>query len=96
MRVLIVLLLLLSPAFAGRRCQTCLRDTHGHIRRSQAVKREFRANHPCPSTGRTSGACPGYTIDHSVALCKGGLDIPSNLSYQTTAEAKAKDKIECK
>ena len=32
--------------------------------RSAAVKREFQLTHPCPATGRTSGACPGYVKDH--------------------------------
>jgi hypothetical protein len=27
--------------------------------RSRAVAREFQREHPCPSTGLTSGACPG-------------------------------------
>jgi len=32
--------------------------------RSASVKREFQLTQPCPSTGRTSGACPGYIKDH--------------------------------
>jgi len=31
--------------------------------RSRAVTREFQREHPCPSTGRTSGPCPGYWKD---------------------------------
>ena len=27
--------------------------------RSREVTREFQREHPCPSTGKTSGACPG-------------------------------------
>jgi len=30
--------------------------------RSRAITREFQREQPCPSTGRTSGACPGYKI----------------------------------
>src|SRR6266404_5706098 len=37
--------------------------------RSQSVKHEFQRQHPCPSTGRTTGACPGYVKDHVVPLC---------------------------
>jgi hypothetical protein len=59
-----------------------------------AAKREFRKAHPCPATGRTSGACPGYVIDHVVPLKRGGPDAPANMQWQTTAAAKAKDKIE--
>lgn len=49
---------------------------------------------PCPSTGATSGACPGYVIDHVTPLKRGGADAPTNMQWQTTAEAKAKDKWE--
>jgi hypothetical protein len=64
--------------------------------RSASVKREFQLTHPCPSTGRTSGACPGYVKDHIVPLACGGPDAPSNLQWQTTADAKAKYKRETK
>jgi hypothetical protein len=40
------------------------RDSHGRIRRSTAAKNAFKRLHPCPSTGRNSGSCPGYVIDH--------------------------------
>jgi hypothetical protein len=32
--------------------------------RSPSVKREFQLAHPCPATGRTSGACPGFVKDY--------------------------------
>jgi hypothetical protein len=50
--------------------------------------------HPCPSTGRTSGRCPGYVVDHVRPLECGGADAPSNMQWQTIAEGKAKDKTE--
>jgi hypothetical protein len=62
--------------------------------RSQAVKHEFQRQHPCPSTGRPVGACPGYIKDHIVPLDCGGPDAVSNMQWQTTAAAKAKDKWE--
>jgi hypothetical protein len=40
--------------------------------RSASVKHEFQLTHPCPSTGLTSGACPGYVKDHIVPLACGG------------------------
>ena len=64
----------------------------GH--RSYSVKREFQRQHPCPSTGRTTGACPGYIKDHIRALDCGGPDAVSNMQWQTVAEARAKDKWE--
>jgi hypothetical protein len=47
--------------------------------RSREVTREFQREHPCPSTGRTSGACPGYRKDHIKPLACGGPDAVWNL-----------------
>ena len=64
--------------------------------RSSTVKHEFQRQHPCPSTGRTTRACPGYVKDHVVPLDCGGPDNVANLQWQTVAAAKAKDKWERK
>lgn len=37
---------------------------------------------------------PGYVIDHIIPLANGGRDDPSNMQWQTKADAKAKDKWE--
>ena len=43
--------------------------------RSREVTREFQREHPCPSTGQTRGACPGYRKDHVIPLaCLAGRD----------------------
>jgi hypothetical protein len=39
---------------------------------------------------------PGYVIDHITPLAKGGKDVPSNMQWQTVAEARTKDKVERK
>ena len=59
--------------------------------RSREVTREFQREHPCPSTGKTSGACPGYRKDHIRPLACGGADAVWNLQWQTIADARAKD-----
>ena len=77
-----------------RRASGVRRDRHGRIARSGEAKWRFRRSHPCPSTGRSRGACPGYVIDHVRALKHGGADDPSNMQWQTKAAAKAKDRWE--
>ena len=59
--------------------------------RSRDVPRQFQKEHPCPSTGRKSGACPGYVRDHIKPLCAGGADATWNMQWQTTKDARAKD-----
>ena len=44
-----------------------------------------------PVDGLPSGPCPGYWKDHIVPLACGGPDIPSNMQWQTIADARAKD-----
>jgi hypothetical protein len=58
------------------------------------VTEAFQRQHPCPSTGRTTGPCPGYIKGPVRPLECGGADAPSNMQWQTTAEAKEKDKTE--
>jgi hypothetical protein len=78
------------------RCSSCTRNAKGRIKRSREAKRQFERQNPCPSTGKSSGSCPGYVVDHKQALAEGGADEPSNMQWQTTADAKAKDKWERK
>jgi hypothetical protein len=84
--------------FAALACCLALAPSVASAReyRSSAVKHEFQRLHPCPSTGRTTGACPGFVKDHIRALACGGPDSVANLQWQTVAEAKAKDKWETK
>lgn len=64
------------------------------VERSRTAVASFKRQQPCPATGQAHGACPGYVLDHVEALCAGGADSPSNMQWQTAAEAKAKDKTE--
>jgi hypothetical protein len=83
-----------STGTHGKATPGVSRDAHGHIARSGKVKDQFKKAHPCPSTGKTSGGCSGYVIDHVVPLKRGGADSPSNMQWQTTGAAKDKDKRE--
>lgn len=49
--------------------------------RSQRVIYEFRKQHPCPATGVTTGACPGWEVDHVIPLACCGKDELINLRW---------------
>jgi len=57
-------------------------------KRSEAAKDQFmrQSGHP--------HGWPGHVVDHRVPLACGGADAPSNMQWQTTEEAKAKDRVE--
>lgn len=93
-RVSILLLLAAAPAWPG------VGEVRGQFPRARpealplGPRESFKRSHPCPSTGKKFGACPGYTIDHIKPLKRGGADAPSNMQWQTKEEARAKDKWE--
>lgn len=76
-----------SPALSGE-ANGVERDSRGRVERSEAAKRAFEKE-----TGYPHGR-PGYVVDHIIPLARGGADDPSNMQWQTIAEAKAKDKVE--
>lgn len=83
-RLLIILLLSLSIQSGYAKCGV------------PTTKRGSRARHEfMKQTGYPHGR-KGWVVDHVVPLCLGGPDTPANMSWQTKADAKAKDKIECK
>jgi len=63
-------------------------------KRSRSVRAHFQQSHPCPSTGKKTGACPGWVVDHKIPLCAGGADAVGNLQWQSVEAAKQKDKLE--
>lgn len=78
--VFAVLLLFAAPAFA----------------RDPAVAREFQRLHPCPATGSTVGACPGWERDHILPLCQGGADTVANMRWLTVEAHKLKTRGDCR
>jgi hypothetical protein len=92
--ILLAALLLLAPE-ADARCRSAHpRPGSTCLIRDPAQRRAFQRTHPCPSTGRKSGACPGYVVDHMKPLKRGGADRPWNMQWQTQAAAAAKDRTE--
>ena len=81
-----------SPAASHPRSTTPTtpgaRNSRGRIQRSEKAKEDFMRE-----TGHPRG-WPGHVVDHRVPLACGGADAPSNTQWQTTEEAKAKDKVE--
>ena len=72
------------------------RTSDGKIHRDPKEKAAFRRHHPCPSTGKTSGACPGYEVDHVKPLACGGADSPVNMQWLTTAQNRSKGSQGCR
>lgn len=75
---------------------TVRRNAHGKIARDPRSKASFRRSHPCPSTGRTSGACPGYEVDHVRPLACGGADAPGNMQWLSRAANRSKGSEGCR
>lgn len=78
--ILIAALILASSAIATQR--------------DPAQRREFHQQNACPSTGRTSGACPGYQVDHRQPLAAEGADRPSNMQWLSVEQHRAKTRYE--
>lgn len=60
---------------------TVERAANGTTKRSRAVTIGFRKLYACPSTGKRTGACPGWAIDHVIPLICGGRDIVANMQW---------------
>lgn len=84
-----------------RLCGPPKRNAAGEIIRSAAVRAAFQKLHPCPSTGKTEGACPGWQIDHVLPLAPPvcGCDSVVNMQWlplelKTCAGSVCKDRWE--
>ena len=54
----------------------------------------FRKKEACPATGKFSGPCPDWVVDHIVPLCWGGADTPLNMQWQKKVDSYLKDRFE--
>lgn len=71
----------LDPLVEHRTVAEPVRLADGSIRRRADVLYRFRKLYPCPTTGLTTGACPGWSMDHVVPLASCGADAVSNLQW---------------
>lgn len=80
-------------------CGFVPRTANGEIKRSSTELRKFQLIHPCPSTGLTTGECPGWDIDHVLPLAIGGCDLVGNMQWlpnkiKTCTDPWCKDRFE--
>jgi len=62
--------------------------------RDSKVVYAFRKVNACPTTGKFTGPCAGYVVDHIIPLSSFGPDRPDNMQWQTVEAAKKKDQLE--
>ena len=60
---------------------------------SDSEKAIFRKSHPCPSNGKTSGACPGYVVTYITPPKKGGAHTAANMQWLTNVEGKSQPHV---
>ena len=68
----------------------------GAQRRDPVVRAEFQRQNPCPSTGKTSGACPGWQRDHRIPLRFYGPDAIWNIQWLTLDQHREKTRLDVK
>lgn len=69
-------------------------EVDAQIKRSAAEVRAFRAENACPATGLERGPCPGYEVDHFIALCLGGDDTVENMQWLSVLMHRAKTRVD--
>lgn len=79
-----------------RFCGFVDRDRNGEIKRSDAEIAKFKRIWPCPSTGKKSGPCPKYAINHSVPIACGGCDSIHNMEWMRIDVKRVHDTYERK
>lgn len=81
-----------NPLLGNRYVTEIKRDANGNILRRADVRAAFKRIHPCPSTHKATGACPGWAMDHTIPLACFGEDSVSNMAWiPTVAKSGWKD-----
>lgn len=84
----------LDPYKEIRYCGPPKRDAGGEILRDSKVITAYRKVHKCPSTGKYTGACPDYALNHMVPLACGGCDAVWNMSWMRNDIKALEDRVE--
>jgi hypothetical protein len=71
----------IDPLREVRQCGAPARLADGTIRRRSDVLTAYKKAHPCPVTGKSTGACPGWSVNHIIPLASGGCDAVSNMMW---------------
>ena len=71
----------LDPLIDYRYVGIVERAEDGSTQRSTVVISAFKRMWACPSTGKHSGPCKGWAIDHVVPLDCGGVDAVWNMQW---------------
>lgn len=84
-----------------KECGFVPRNADGTIKRSSAEVAHFQLVNPCPSTGLTTGSCPGWSVDHIKPLACGGCDKIVNMAWmpnpiKSCSGTYCKDRLERK
>jgi len=74
-----------DPLVDHRICGEPRRDDRGRIVRRADVIAAYKRQHPCPATGRSTGACPGWSVNHVIPLASGGCDAVDNMQWLPNA-----------
>src|SRR5258705_10504325 len=85
----------LDPKIDYRDCGPPRRDASGSIIRSQSVVTAYKKLWPCPSTGLSVGACPGWALDHSRPLALNGCDAVFNMNWMPVDTPKRRGIKSC-
>lgn len=90
-----------DPTKEYRQCGAPAREADGTIKRSSTVLNAYKKLHPCPVTGKSTGACPGWSVNHIIPLASGGCDSVINMAWmpnsiKSCAEDKCIDRWERK
>jgi hypothetical protein len=76
-----------SAHMTSQRTHTQLYVERGRKTRG-SLEDQFRREHPCPSTGKSTGDCPGYIIGYLTPLDQGGEATPANMQWLEAAKTK--------